>query len=87
MQDETLTKKQLENSHDIFLELNTKTTHVAKRLTLLNGLVKLIDLTQKDGRIGFTTEEILYWYENHNLNEFLFHLCYRWCYSYYLLQI
>lgn len=73
MQDETLTKKQLENSHDIFLELNTKTTHVAKRLTLLNGLVKLIDLTQKDGRIGFTTEEILYWYENHKF-EYISHL-------------
>lgn len=61
MQDDTITKKQLENSHDIFLELNTKATNVAKRLTLLNGLVKLIDLTQSDGRIGFTTEEILYW--------------------------
>lgn len=62
MQDDTQTKKQLENSHDLFLELNTKATNVAKRLTLLNGLVKLIDLTQEDGRIGFTTEEILYWY-------------------------
>lgn len=61
MQDETLTKKQLENSHDIFLELNTRTTHVAKRLTLLNGLVKLIDLAQREGRIGFSNEEILFW--------------------------
>lgn len=60
MYDDTLTK--LENSHDLFLELNTKATNVAKRLTLLNGLVKLFDLTREYGRIEFNTEEILYWY-------------------------
>lgn len=54
-------KKQLQNAQEIFLELNSKATNSAKRLALLNSLVKLIDLSAKDGLIGFTTQEILYW--------------------------
>lgn len=59
--DEASMKKQLQNAQEIFLELNSRATNAAKRLTLLNSLVKLIDLSDKDGLIGFTTEEILYW--------------------------
>lgn len=59
--DDASMKKQLQNAQEIFLELNSKATNAAKRLALLNSLVKLIDSTAKDGLIGFTTEEILYW--------------------------
>lgn len=59
--DDASMKKQLQNAQEIFLELNSKATNAAKRLALLNSLVKLIDLSAKDGVIGFTTEEILYW--------------------------
>lgn len=59
--DDASMKKQLENAQEIFLELNSKATNAAKRLSLLNNLVKLIDLPAKDGLVGFTTEEILYW--------------------------
>lgn len=59
--DDASMRKQLQNAQEIFLELNSKATNAAKRLALLNSLVKLIDLSAKDGVIGFTTEEILYW--------------------------
>lgn len=59
--DDASIKKQLQNAQEIFLELNSKATNAAKRLALLNSFVKLIDLSAKDGLIGFTTEEILYW--------------------------
>lgn len=59
--DDDSLKKQLENAHEIFLELNSKTTNASKRLSLLNNLVKLIDLPLAEGLTTFSTDEILLW--------------------------
>lgn len=56
--DASSTKKQ-ESLEEIFLELNAKPTSAARRLTLLNGLVKIVNTPSRDDLNAYTTEEIL----------------------------
>lgn len=45
----------------IFLELSSIETHEARRLNLLNSLVRVIKIAKSSENCGFSTEELLYW--------------------------
>lgn len=45
-------KSTRENAHDIFTALAARTTNENKRLSLLNGLVKLVERWKKDNAVG-----------------------------------
>jgi len=55
-----LTKSSYENSYEIYAGLSSRMISDNKRLSLLNGFVKLLEHT-KGENLGFTTEDFLYW--------------------------